>query len=739
MKKLSILLICLFLLPVMPIQGAAETFINGDFASVDGHMPTGWSIGYGSSAVVGENIQVLENKYNGKNALRLYDPNSTGTAHYKHMTVTQTLRNLVPGAEYAITGYSKMITKGTSQGGVIKISVGGEESDVTAYYSALNVWEKQILRFTVPDNASAASVLLRLVGGGEILWADMKLTCIKKYISTLETDAIFYYTDQTEGIARLKANPNLSEAVVGGSVLFTVEDAENTLWQQSITLSNGEVEIKFPLSVLSTEKKAYTLRATLRDAGGVILENCTQSVYRYKRPEMIASDGTIKVQGEEIRPVFAYHVRQKHYKVCAEAGINVVQNAMHSTVEGYVDMLNGALDETGKPIVYMLLPLYNGMCPAGHPANISLTKEVAQSAAIRNHPAFFGYIVMDEPFLNMKHPEEYLEKAYTAIRAYDDVHPVFIMENYPEKYRVSAKYADILGADIYAGVTDGTPPVSAYVTQNAAMGREAAGEKPFWVLLQTFDYQDYFPTAVELRGQIYQAALAGADAVGFYKIEKALGGKDLCNMPMIWDLISSLCTNGEYAVLTEKQSFITSESQNFIARRWERKDKQYVQVINRTMEEQTAEIPLGKLQSGIYEAVILYGDASKAKVDLNGSILRVTLPAAAAATITNEYTDAVCYAVDHGSGEYVSDVSGGQTVDIVINGGLLNMTAGHLQFFTTFYADGSAPELCGIRFYTKEKEESIRIENVKVPSDADEMQVYIRGERLDFYRLLKIS
>lgn len=737
MKKLSILLVCLLLLPVISVKGVTEGFVNGDFAQTDGHMPVGWSVGYGSSAVPGENIQVLENQYNGKNALRLYDPNNTGTAHYKHMTITQTVKNLIPGAEYAVTGYSRMITKGTSQGGVIKVSVGGKESDITAYYSAPGVWEKQMIRFAMPENVTTASVLLRLVGGGEILWADMQLICLRKYISEFDADSVFYYTDMKEGTATVLLNPYFSETVNGNKVLFAIEDSGNILWQQTVSLTAGAAKTKFPLSVLGTEKKPYTLRATLQDADGIMLESQTQSVYRYKRPEMILEDGTCKVQGKTFNPVFAYHVRERHYKACAGAGINVVQNAMHTTVQGYLDMLNGALDENGKPIVYMLLPLYNGMVPAGHPANLSLTRELVQSEAIRNHPALFGYIVMDEPFLNMEHPEEHLERAYVTIREYDDVHPVLVMENYPEKYGVSAKYADILGADIYAGTADENIPVSEHVTQRSVLAKAAAGQKPLWVLLQTFDYLNYFPTATELRGQIYQAMLAGADAVGFFKIEKASEGKDLCNMP-VWNLISNVCTGTEYRLLIETKSFTTIEDTEFIARQWNGPDGQYVQVLNRTMCAQTVEVVLGTLKSGIYEASILYGDASEAEVDLKQSVLRVTLPAASAATIVLKYDNAVCYAIDTETGAYISEVSGGETIDLIIDTGSIPVAENRLQFAVAFYTDSSERELCDIRMYTKDKESIIRVNEIETPEKFDMMQVYILLEGARFYRLAKL-
>jgi len=737
MKRISLLIVCILLLSVLPMQVAAEQFQNGDFQSARGDMPTGWSIGYGSSAVAGENIRVMQNEYNQKNALWLYDADNTGTAHYRHITVSQSINNLVPGAEYAVTGYSKIINRGTSQGGVIKVSSGGAETSLTAYYSNTGVWEKQTLRFTVPENTTTATVLLRLVGGGELMWADMQLICVKKYISSLETDSVFHYSEQTEGTAEIKINPNLAPECAGGSVSFWIEDGTTTLWTKNVSLSDGGAEESFSPKLLSVKKKAYTLGATLLDADGQDMETQTVRIYRYDRPGMIAQDGTISIHGKEIKPVFAYHVRQKHYVKCAEAGINVIQNAMQGSVEGYVNMLDGALNEKGEPMVYMLLPLYNNMLPAGHPANLPLTKAVAQSNEIRNHPAFFGYLVMDEPFLNLKNPEEYLEQAYTAIREYDDEHPVFIMENHPDKYSVSAKYADILGADIYAGAADGEASASSIVAQNTALGREAAGEKPFWVLLQTFDYLGYFPTPMQLRGQIYQAMLSGADAVGFYKIEKAQNGSDLCDITEIWNLIFGLCTGGEHSLLTEKQEFTKTEDERLLARRWKSGNKQYVQLANCTMQEINAKIPLGVLEPGVCNARVIYGDAVNANVDLKRANLLVTLPTAAAATIELTYTDADCYVTDSESGMLVTDIEKGQTVDIIINGAAITTVDNQLRFAAAFYKGKNV--MCDIKIYTKSKEDKIKIENITIPERADTMQVYVwKGSTL-FLRLLKLS
>ncbi len=742
MKKISLLLVfVLFISCVpsfMPVHAASESFVNGDFSVIasDGFMPEDWKLGYKTAAVPGENVKVLTNQFEGKNALWLYDPKTTGAAHYTHMSVGQSIDGLIPGAEYTITGYSKMVTRGTSQGGVIKVTTGGTEHDITAYYSALNVWEKQTIRFVVPDSATSASVLVRLVGGGEILWADMQIIRTKMYVSSLETDEIFYYQDQTMGSATLSANPNLSDAFAGGRASFSILDGRTELWTVEEALTGGKATVSFPLRYLSVKKKAYTLKAVLKNAAGNELETQSLSIYRYDRPSMISADGKITMNGKEIKPVFAYHVRKKHYKACAAAGINIVQNAKHSTVQGYIDMLNEALDENGEPIVYMLLPLYNSMKPAGHPANLALTKAVAASEAVRNHPAFFGYLVMDEPFLNMEYPEEHLERAYTAIREYDDTHPIFIMENYSQKYSTTAKYTDILGADIYvAGATEENP-VSEYVSYHASIGREAAGDKPFWVLLQTFDYVNYFPTATELRGQMYQAAFAGADALGFYKIEKASGGKDLNNIPEIWNMISAMCTGKEYSALVEKKNFSESASGSYLARQWESGGKQYMQFLNRTMEEQAVKIPLSALPTGVYNAEILWGSASLLEVDLNSGVLSAILPAASAATVELK-NRGICFTVDSETGEKTESVQGGQTVDVFLATGNLDFMDGTLQLVIAFYADGTVPELCKMQFYRKDNTPVVKIENVEIPASADTMQLFFWRNGTQFSRLLK--
>ena len=133
---------------------------------------------------------------------------------------------------------------------------------------------------------------------------------------------------------------------------------------------------------------------------------------------------------------------------------------------------------------------------------------------MRNHPAFFGYFMVDEPaWAGM--PLKCLEETYRLMREFDPYHPVWINEaprGGLETHRQVAGACDAYGVDIYpvpapsmhSGLDD---KMMTSVGKYAELCREAGYDrKAVWLYLQGWswktqhnpDAQDGYPTPEEL-------------------------------------------------------------------------------------------------------------------------------------------------------------------------------------------------------------------------------------------------
>ena len=137
----------------------------------------------------------------------------------------------------------------------------------------------------------------------------------------------------------------------------------------------------------------------------------------------------------------------------------------------------------------VLVVLYVGG-NAGSEVQIPYTKACVE--AVKDHPAVFGYMVMDEPFGKYQPIEEVyqmLKDAYKTIRDIDPDHVVWINENRPQQFWRSGNCSDILSHDPY--------PTTKY---------------------SPYDYGNYMPTANDIRHMSYQALMAGNEGVGYFYV-----------------------------------------------------------------------------------------------------------------------------------------------------------------------------------------------------------------------------
>jgi|GEM_PF-1625323 len=541
---------------------------NGALESTNGTSFSGW----GLSAAHAPYASVAENaSHDGSDCIRISVPAGNGL---KHPFYSQ-MQNLVGGAEYELSFWYKA----TGGDACIKLeyytdrSLPGAVSCGGKHFSggkSDGKWHFYSEKIYPPANAREASVLARLLQSSETVNAEGYIDNVKIRMTNppspleFDTGSVFFYTDETEGKLSSSVNlqyfPDLSSAKVDFSIL----DGNTVKWEKKGIVSEaGKASATFPLSHLEVKEKTYVAVATLYNTDGTVMEKKVQQIFKYNRPAYLGKDGVYRKNGTEpLFPVYAYHVNTGHYAKTAESGVNVVQMGSFNTAEQAL----AALDKAQEAGIMGFIALYYGMTPAGSHENIERTIGIVGDERVRNHPALFGYGVMDEVFLGLNNPQQDLENSFRLLRMLDEKHPVMAMEAVSNYYAETGKYVDILCIDPYSSAEGQN------ASKSTELARKAVGyKKPVYSLLETY-YTTHgrWPLADDGRNNNWQALLSGAAAVGYYTISDSdvnpATGKS--EVP-IWNardggaLWNALCTFGEKELELAYDHFVFDKSPAF--------------------------------------------------------------------------------------------------------------------------------------------------------------------------------
>ncbi len=492
------------------------------------------------------------------------------------------------------------------------------------------VWRQIVIPIRMPDNCKSIAVYPRLYDAvGRVYFDEVSL--VKTEARTplsLSTDAIFYYSDRTEdGVATVESTPFYTDGSTS-EVEFSLLDAAGAVKKkETVSFANEKAEFSFPLSLLETEQSEYTVRARALDAGHTAVWERTVPVYKYPRPGMLDKEGNCIVDGEIFTPVISYHHHPRDYDKASAMGVNVVQS--------YGMTGTAILDEAAKYNIKVLMILYEGMKPAGHPENIEKTRALVSE--VKDHPALFGYAVMDEPYYNYTAPEDWLFASYKTIRDIDSYHPVYVCENTREHLAQSQKYVDVLGIDPY--IADKSDEVLTLVYDETVFAVENTEPgKPVYALLQAFDFKGYFPTGEELRHQMYQAFMGGAKGVGYFAFNDSKDGKKLSETEL-WNSICDFTANElEPAIYGFAQDTACTKQlgTNVNAAWWNKGTETTLLLLNHTNTAQSGTLSLTGLSTGADVAGIL-GDGIGT---LNGTSFTYHIGASGAVRFTLCKTDA---------------------------------------------------------------------------------------------------
>lgn len=498
------------------VEGTGNLLVNEGFEELNEKgMPKDWSFKNAETCLLETEIV-----HSGKNAVKI----TAKEAFFRQEVAVK------PNTKYQISAWA--MYKGTGSGAAFKLEYYGNTGSSTGYmyesgqterFKYGDDWFRYVQQITTPAGCDRMQVYPRLKSAGIVYFDDLEVIQIEETPRLdLRTDEIFYYSEWETGYATATATyPEDADKYVK----FRIKDGDAVLSESTLMPIGGHVSgchapditaprYIFPISVLEEYMKEYTMEAQLCEADGTVLTSTATDIYRSSRPSMLDEDGTVRIDGEVFVPSIAYHPTS--YPNLTTWGINVIQASPMNSVEAAIKKL----DSCEKYGVKALLQLYVSMNPAGSAVNAENTRAVVE--AVKDHPAVFGYMQMDEPG-DQSCDYEALKNGYKIIRSLDTVHPVYACECRPEHYALTGKYVDVMSIDPYPSYPDKVT-TDTFVETKAA--NEALGyKKPLYVITQAFDYKELAPTYDDMRTQIYQSIFASGMGPGYFALDSMRGTK----------------------------------------------------------------------------------------------------------------------------------------------------------------------------------------------------------------------
>ena len=420
-------------------------------------------------------------------------------------------------------------------------------------------WQEYVAEFVAPQGAKSAMLYFRhRLCPGSIYMDDVEINMVKAPNAVkADTDEVFYYTEWDKGYVNVTPSYVMDPANTTATFTFLGLSGE-TLDRKSYTGIYGEFAYEFPTSLMAEKGAQYNINMKITDASGAVLQEENYPVHRYDRPLYLGADGIFRKNGKEIPFSMGSGMNMNRIDSNPQnSGITVVQlNADNPNLGFTQDERMNAFYEKG---MFVVLNCYSGTKSGGHKDQIDGVKRMA--ATYKDHPAFFGYKLIDEPYQKGISKEE-LMAGYKAIRDIDPYHPIYIDDSPIGSYEFLFKFCDIFECDYY-GTTgaNGGRKISEVMD---AVHKASKGRKPYSVLLQFSDYGT-FPSYEETRHGRYQALFSGAYGYSYHTFGKDGDGvagverqefKDLCEKWAPWemDLAWKCFITNEYPMLNYQKT-----------------------------------------------------------------------------------------------------------------------------------------------------------------------------------------
>lgn len=588
-----------------PLPGTGELLKNPGFEDGNEHW-TGVS-----GAKWDESTFITEEWVKSGNNALLCEPRAT-------YLIRQEVRDIKAGFEYQASMWVDFASKSANASIRVECYTDNEMTEAT-YISGIGSdtfnsdglgWKQIVWNFRAPEGTKMIMVYLKCNGMGTYIDDASFMVVGEAPKIELDTEWVFYYTENTLGTATATANLLHYPDIAGSQVKFDITEKASgkIVDEQLVTMDEDSIaHYTFKTAAMEKKQEEYALNAHLLDKDGNIIETHTKRVFRYDRPKYINDKGQYDDGSGPVDIVTMTAIPDKnHYPRVAAMGATAA-TVYDSTTWEQLDWLY----ENGMRAVFIL---YGGMIPAGHPNKIERTKELVSQ--FKDHPAVYAWNIMDEGFYHFQDPTDWYIDSYRAVRDLDPNHPVLAVEINMPLFEKAAKYLDVFVTDIYPG--DVEDKFGFYEERLGAAMEAMQYQRPVQILSQGFRYGTYVPTPDDMRSYNYQGLFDGAFALGYFCFTDSVDGKYLDETDMAPGIVEwyekDQADAFAHFVKGELPLFNEYRSEDYWYRTYEKEGKLRTVILNRyTDKEVEAMVELknvdGSISIGDFTASVYAGGA----------------------------------------------------------------------------------------------------------------------------------
>lgn len=401
----------------------------------------------------------------------------------------------------------------------------------------------------VPQTVTLKPVALRS-GAGTLLVGlrDGQLSSNGSYpvvipaAATIALDEYAYPTTQQQGqwTATLNCSPELLPQMKL-DVTLTALASGKTLWKRS---AGAAETVSLPVDIMKMSVGRYEVTAYLMWNGETAQTDRREFIIYKPTPfpawEPIkttkAVGDTILVNGKPFLGKLLYH--SGGTEQAQVRGFNLVQ--CWGDMPDPVVQMTQHLDNAQKAGMYGALALFNTpVVNKGSEFDLPNLERVVN--ALKDHPALWGWDLIDEPEPTMK--PEAVQAAADLIRKLDPNHIVWV------NLCMNTRIVDYLGSqDLWSFDFYPYPTLTPFAYKRQwidGSDEKLLGKKPLGTVLQTFNYNRHeqrMPSPDELRTAAWLHIIHGYKWFGYYSYYDGEPAGGLGNTPVLWSYCRALNT-----------------------------------------------------------------------------------------------------------------------------------------------------------------------------------------------------